>query len=215
MIKNLIAFPYEVARRPLVQLDKNLSGRVPPDSGPRRALGRAIGSTDKVAGTVLRNRDIARRGSERLERVEKLATAVRLEKTADTRREQADATIAAGRQEAAEKREDAQEHAASGLQEADVAEARAKQQAKDKAAKAAATKKAAADKRAASRTATAEQRKERAESSAEAKKKAAQRTAKNELEEARQSKQAAQEARADAERLSDLTEAKKQARKQD
>lgn len=76
-------------------------------------------------------------------------------------------------------------------------------------------KKAAADKRAQSRTDTVEQRKKRVVSTADAKKRATQRKAKAELDDARQTKQSAAEARADAERLSDLTEAKKQERKQD
>lgn len=215
MIKNLIALPYELARLPLVLIDKNLGGRLPEDSGPRLTLGRSIGMADKLAGTVLRNRDIAQRGAERVSRTDKVATAVSLEQKAATRREQARETVTDGRQEAAQKRKSAQKHAASGLKEADTAEARGKKEAKAKAAKTAAARKAAATKRAASRTSTVEQRKKSVESQAEAKKSAAQRAAKTELDDARETKQAAQKARADAERLSDLTEAKKQARKQD
>jgi hypothetical protein len=76
-------------------------------------------------------------------------------------------------------------------------------------------KKAAADKRATTRKATAEQRKARVASAADTKKQAAQRKAKGELGDARATKKAAAESRADAERLSDLAEAKRSERKQD
>ena len=58
------------------------------------------------------------------------------------------------------------------------------------------------------------QAKARVDSTAEAKKQAAQRAAKSELDDARETKQAAAKTRADADRLDDLTEAKKQQRKQ-
>jgi hypothetical protein len=214
MIKNLIALPYELARLPLVLVDKNLDNRLPEGSGPSVVLGRAVGTVDKVAGAVLHNRDLTKRGAERISRSDKLATAARLEEEASARRDQARETDTAGRQEAAQKRKDAQQRAASGLEEAAVAEARGKQEAKAKAAKAASKKKAAANTRAANRTAAAETRKERAESAAEAKQKAARNKAKTELNDARKTKQAADQARTDAERLSELVDAKKQQRKQ-
>ena len=221
MISTLIALPYEIARLPLVYVDSRLSDRLPETSGSRVTLDRAIGSADKLAGSVLRNRAIVERGADRIERADKLVAAARLEHAAAERRpvvtrlrEQAAETAATGRQEAAQKRKAAQNRAASGLEEAAAAEARGKQEAKDKAKRAAAAKKAAADKRAASREAAAEQRKENAESAAEAKKKAAEREAQAERDEARETKQAAAETRDAAERLGDLAEAKTQERKQ-
>lgn len=168
MISTLIKIPYELARLPLVIVDSTLADKLPQTSGPRVTLDRAIGSADKLAGSLLGNRDIARRGADRLERSDKLLTADRIE-----------------------------------------------EQTRSNAAKVASVKKAAADKRAQSRTDTVEQRKKRVVSTADAKKRATQRKAKAELDDARQTKQSAAEARADAERLSDLTEAKKQERKQD
>jgi hypothetical protein len=215
MISTLITLPYELARLPLVLVENGLSDRLPETSGPRVTLDRAIGSADKLAGTLLGNRDIARRGSDRIERTEKLLTAARLEQEAATRREEARETASAGRQEAALKRKAAEDRAASGLEEADQTEARGKRQARSKANKTASAKKAAADQRAASRTATVEQRKARVDSTVEAKKQATQREAKGQLDDARATKQAAAESRADAERLSDLTEAKRRQRKQD
>lgn len=214
MISTLIALPYEVARLPLVIIDKNLSEKLSETSGPRVTLDRVIGTADKLAGALLGNRDIANRGTDRLERSEKLLTAARLEQQAAASREQARETVTAGRKKAAQKRNAAQDRVTSGLDEADAAEARGKQEAKAEAAKTASAKRKAADQRSAGRTATVEQRKGRVDSAAEAKKQATQRRTKAELEDARETKQSAAEARADANRLGDLTEAKKQDRQQ-
>ena len=215
MISNLISLPYELARRPLDLVDDQLSERLSETSIPRVALDRALGSADRIAGSVLRNHAIAERGAERLDRSSKLVTAARLEKEADAQREAARETIRTGRQEAEREREAAQEHAASGLDEAESAEARGKREATARAVQTAAAKKSAADQRATGRKTVAEQRKQRVETAAEAKKKAAQQEAKTELDDAREDLKAAKEARSDAERLSELTEAKKQERTQD
>jgi len=215
MISTLIALPYEIARLPLTFVDTKLADRLPETSAPRVTLDRAIGSADKLVGSVLHNPDIARRGADRLDRTDKLVAAARLEQTAAQRREQAAETLVEGHQEAAQKRKAAQDRAASGLDEAAAAEARGKQQAKERAAKAAAAKKAAADKRAANRTETAEQRKKIADSTAEAEKQAEQHKAEAERDEARKAKQEAADSRDDAEILSDLVEEKKQERQQE
>jgi hypothetical protein len=214
MIRTLITVPYELARLPLLIIDNGLSTRLSETSPARLTLDRAIGSADKVAGALIRDREIAKRGADRIEHVDRIRTAARLEQDAATRREQAHDASVAGIQRAAQKRRAAQDRATSGLQEADVAEARGVQQAKATAAKTASAKKAAADRRTAQKTAAVEQRKQRVDATAEKKKQAVQRAAKKEIASARETKQSAAEARADAERLSDLAAAKKADRKQ-
>src|SRR3712207_6409990 len=90
MISTLIALPYELARKPLAAADAKLSDRLPENVGNR--IGWALGSADKVAGTLLANPEIAERGAERVERATKLLTAAKLERQALARREQADQT---------------------------------------------------------------------------------------------------------------------------
>ena len=214
MISTIIALPYELARIPLIMIDQRLSERLPETSGPRVTLHRAIGSTDKLVGSLLGNRGIRQRGVDSLERFDKVQTAARLEEDAASRRELARDAAAKAKTKAARMRREAQTKAASGLEEADVAEARGEQAAKTKAAKTAAAKKAAANKRAASRKTAVEQSKARVDAAAEAKQKTTQSKAKVELDEARTTKKNAADARADAERLKELAEAKKQARKQ-
>jgi hypothetical protein len=214
MISNVIAVPYRLARTPLVLIDSTLSERLPETSLPRVTLDRVIGSSDKFAGALLGDQDLAGRGAERLERADALRKAAKLEHQAETHREEAREKLADGRDEAARKREAAEDHISKSLDEADAAEARGKREASAKARRAAAAKKRTADQKAANRSTTIEQRKQRADSAAEARKKSAQREAKAKLDDARRTDQSAAESRAVAERLNDLTEVKKQERKQ-
>lgn len=214
MISTLIALPYELARLPLTLVDGQLSTRLPENSIARATLGRTIGFSDKIVGSVLRNRSIGQRGSERLERIDTLRAAARLEQEAQARREQAAETAAAGREEAAALRDVAQETATSGLDEADAAEARGKQQAEAEAAQVAAEKKKAADAKAEGRKAAAEERKRRAEQAATSQQQAAGSAAREELDDARATQQDAAETRADADRLEDLVETRKEDRSQ-
>lgn len=213
MINTLIALPYEIARKPLALVDEQLEGRLSDTSAPKVALDRAIGQADKIAGSLLRNRDIAQRGTERIDRTEKLLTAARLEKRAAVEREQARDAGRSGRQQATQLREAAEKHVSRGLQEADETEAAGKREARAEAARTAAAKKAAAAQKAQAREAAVEQRKNQQANAAEAKKMAAQRSAAKKAERAAASRKAAASQRADAERLEDLTEAKKEQRK--
>ncbi|MGY2876245.1 hypothetical protein ACVW00_003435 [Marmoricola sp. URHA0025 HA25] len=214
MISTVIALPYELARLPLALVDEKLSERLSETSIPRVALDRALGSADRLAGTVLGNPEIAGRGAERLARSRTLVTAAKLEGRAAGKRQQAREVVEAGFEEAARERDEAEGRVVAGLEEADSVEARGRQQARAGARKTAAGKKAAADRRAESRTRTVEQRKKNVESAAGARKKAAQLKAANELDEARQAEQKASEKHADAERLGDLAEATKAQRTQ-
>ncbi|MCW2753190.1 MAG: hypothetical protein JWQ32_601 [Marmoricola sp.] len=214
MISTIFALPYQLARLPLAFVDERLSDKMSETSIPRVALDRALGTADQFAGTLLRNQDIAGRGTERLHRSRKLVTAAKLEAKADVTRQEAREVATVGWQDAVRKRDAAEERVVTGLREADAEEVQGKQQATATARKAAAAKKAAADKRAQSRANAVDERKKTVATAAAAKKRAAQREAKNELDAVREKKQTAAQKRADAERLGALTEAKKTQRKQ-
>lgn len=214
MITTLIALPYEIARLPLRIVDTTLGDRLPEASGARVALDRAIGTTDRLAGSVLRNPALTRRGADRLERTDKVLLAARLEEEADAKRARAQQSAAAGRDEAARKRRAAQQRATDAVDEAKATEVRGKQQAHVQATRTAEAKKSAAADKASSRKSAVEQRKDRAETAAQAKKRAAVREAKAEIDQARETKQEAEQARSDADQLVDLAEARKKARKE-
>lgn len=209
MISTLISLPYELARRPIVAIGEGLTSRLHEDAAPRVFLDRAIGSADQFAGILLRNGQIAQRGADRLQRSTGLAQAASFERKAEAKRERAREIRAEGHQKAEAQREDARTSLERGLEEADVVEAQGKRDARTAARKAATTKKAAADRAASARKSTAEQRRARTDRSAANQEKAAQRRAASELKEAREDQQAAADSRKDADRLEQLTEAKK------
>lgn len=213
MINTLIALPYEIARKPLALVDDQLEGRVSDTALPKVALDRALGRADKVAGSLLRNRDIARRGAERIDRTEKLLAAARLEEQAASERRLARDTGRSGRQQASQLREAAEKRVSQGLQEADEVESAGKREARVEAKQTAAAKQTEATRKAQARARAVEQRENQQKNAAEAKKMAAQRSAAQKSERAAASRKAATAKRADAERLEDLTEAKKQQRK--
>ncbi|MGN6251828.1 MAG: hypothetical protein ACTHNS_08450 [Marmoricola sp.] len=212
MLNTLIALPYEIARKPLALVDSGLEDRLSDTALPKVVLDRALGRADKVAGSLLRNRQIAARGAERIDRTEKLLTAARLEKQAATERELARDTGRSGRQQATQLREAAEKRASKGLQEADVVEAAGKREARAEATRTASAKKAAATRKAEAREADVEKRTTQRTQTAEAKKKAAQRSASKKTAQAAQSRKAAAAQRADARELEQLTEAKKEQR---
>ena len=213
MISTLISLPYELTRRPLVAVGDGLAGRLREDAAPRVYLDKAIGSADRLAGALLHNGKIAQRGTDRLERSAGLAQAATLERKAEAKRDQARTTQAAGRRKAEDQRQAAEEKLAHGLDEADAVEAQGKRDARAAATKTASAKKAAANQQASTKKSAADQRRARAEKAASAKEKAAQRQASAELEEARDNQETAADARKDANRLKDLTEAKKTERR--
>ncbi len=71
MISTLIALPYELTRLPLSMIDQRVSARLPETSTARVTIDHAMGTTDKIAGTILHNDSIIRRGTTRLERSDK------------------------------------------------------------------------------------------------------------------------------------------------
>ena len=215
MIHTLIALPYKIARTPLALVDSTLSQRLPETSASRTTLDLVIGSTDKLAGALLGDQELGRRGEERIERSGTLRKAAKREHQADAKLKQAERIATSGREEAERKREAAENRAAESLDLADVVEARDKREAKAEAKKEAAARKRAADQEAERRIEAIEQRKKRVSAAAEAKNKTAQRQAKVMFDEAREAEKDATKSRADAEKLESLVESKKRQRKGD
>ena len=215
MISTLIALPYELARLPLVVVDDSLSDRLSETSGARVTLDRTIGSADQLVGALLRNRNIAERGADRIERSDKLLTAARLEEeaAAAASRPARRPPPAVGRPP--QKRKAAQDRAASGLDEADAAEARG--QAGGQGARREGRRRQEGRSRPASRQPHRHRGAAQAAGRVSGGGEEEGRAARGQDRARRRPREQAgrRRGRADAERLSDLTEAKKQARKED
>lgn len=208
----LITIPYGIARGPISVMTK-IAHRLPADSYPRVAFDRALGSYDQFAGRLLEDDAIVRRGTLRASRSNELAEAVGLERQAAARREQADQVADAGHESAEEKRRAAKERAANALDVAEATERRGKREASARARSQAARTKQAVQARATSRATGVRQQAERVEKAAEARQSNARRGADAKLQDVTRTKATARQARADADRLGSLAEAKKAARK--
>ncbi len=212
--RTIFALPYQIARTPLTLVDSQIARRLPKDSKPRLVFDRVLGSYDKLAGRVLADESIARRGNDRIERSDKRATAVALEREAEERRAAAADAAKAGRQRAADKAQQARDTAVDGVEQAAATEREGKQAAAKNARAAAARKKQQADARAQKRADAVRQDAERVDAVADARKKRAQQAAKATFAEADSDRAAAADKRGDANQLGTLTAEKRQARKQ-
>lgn len=212
--RNILLAPYHVTRVPLSVLDATVAPRLPEDSAPRIFIDKAIGSFDQTAGRLLSNEAITQQGTDRLERAAKLTKAVALEKKAVQTRDDAAAVADSGRRKAAQQAQKAKDRVDEALSEAERTEQEGKQRAAEQARELAAKKKKQAAARKQQQQDAVQQRLKNAESNANAKLSKAQQAAKAELDDSAQKRAGAAEKRDAAHQLSELTNAKRQARTQ-
>lgn len=211
--RSLLTMPYQLSRGPITLIDLAVAHRLPADSAPRLVFDRAVGSYDRLAGRLLRDRTLVQRGTERVGRADKLADAATLEQQAAERRSAADEAARAAQQDAADKMDEAHERVEAGVRDARTAERRGKNAAAAKARTARARSKEQADAIAARRVRTTRQRVGAVEQAAEARTDSARRTAKAKLADVSKQRSAASAERSDADRLDRLAATKRQARK--
>jgi len=210
--RTLLHLPYQVARTPLALVDATLAKRLPVDSPPRLAFERILGSLDEVAGRLLKDKSVQRRGSRLRARAETLGDAVQLEQDAAERRRAAAEAVQEAERHASRLREDAQRDQSRGVQEAAETEGKAKQAATRRARAQANTAKQRVDARAAAELDAVERKRKLAEARANARKRRASAEAKADLDAAAEKKAAAGVRRSEAAQLAKLTQAKQQAR---
>lgn len=211
--RTVITLPYQVARTPLAIFDIKVMHRFADDSPRRLAFDRAFGSLDLIAGRLLHDDGLKLQGTERMDRAGKLARALDLEQDAAARRRNAREAERAAEDEAAAKREQAQQRAADSLHEAAETEAREKREAAKTARAEASKGKQHASARANQKLSTIQQNLEQTEAITEAREHQAEEKAKAEFDNAAQEKSKAHAQREDADQLSELVEAKKAERK--
>ena len=209
----LLTVPYEITCAPLTLVDTQIARRLPQDSPPRLAFDRALGTYDQLAGRLLANEAIAQQGTDRLRRSSNLAQATVLEREAAARREQAAQVGQAGRDSAQQKRQAAQQRAEDGLDAAQDTERRGKQAAASDARGQAARDKQAIQQRTDERSGAIRQGLTQSDQAANARQTAARKTAKAKLDDVAETKGDARSARADANKLGDLADAKENERK--
>lgn len=207
--------PYRITRTPLTVVDRRLVSRLPQDSRPRMVFDRVLGSLDELAGRLLADDALAARGSQRVSKIDKLAIATDLERTAAERRGAAAEAKAQGEDKAATKAQQARDRADAGKAEAVKVEREAKQAASAKARSIAAQKKKQAEARKQERVSAIEDGLEKVDAVTTARTTAAQRAAKTSLSAAARTRAAADAERKDADQLDELVTVKRRTRKQD
>jgi hypothetical protein len=123
-VRTLMYLPYQAARAPLALLDAQLVRRLRDDSPPRLALEQVLGSIDEVAGRLLKDENIERRGTDLRHRAGKVIHARQLEHQAAARRTGATQTLQKARLKAAKSRTYAQNRQRESLREAAENEAK-------------------------------------------------------------------------------------------
>jgi hypothetical protein len=210
----VLKLPYLLTRQPLSLLDSAVASRLREDSSPRMMFNRAVGSYDQFAGRLLNDETITQQGNDRVARADKLASAVVLEREAAERREAAAATARSGREKAAAKAEQARDRMVGGREDAEATEREEKQAAAERARAAAARRKQQAEEHAEEQVQQIDNRVERVENMADARVKKATKTANRKLSAAKDERDSASAARADADQLGTLAASKRQTRKQ-
>jgi hypothetical protein len=125
-VRTLMYLPYQAARAPLALLDAQLVRRLRDDSPPRLALEQVLGSIDEVAGRLLKDESIERRGTDLRHRAGKVTHARQLEHQAAARRAGATQTLQKARLKSAKSRTYAQNRQRESLREAAENEAKAR-----------------------------------------------------------------------------------------
>lgn len=209
-ITTAVKVPYTLVRLPLDLFEKNVIARRLPDESPLRlGFERALGSLDEVAGRLLGDEELRRRGNALVHRAEFAAKAATLETKAAARREEADAELDGAKKSAAQQRSDAEKAKQDELASAREAKAKDQAKAKQDAAKLEQEAKAEADRRAAAKSREADQEKQAEQKRATEAEKKRTEPAKNKIADAAEQRQEADEARKQADRMGELADAEK------
>src|SRR5687768_13742500 len=101
------ALEYKLLRLPATLVESTLITRLDDESPLRLAYEKALGSVDEKAGKLLDDESLTKRGSALRRRSEVLAKAVALEEKAEARKAEAQQTLQAEKQQAAQERQQA------------------------------------------------------------------------------------------------------------
>ena len=212
--RSVAAIEYKALRLPATLLQSQVVGRfLDEESKVRLRFEKALGSLDEKAGSLLANDSLSERGRLLRRRSEILGKAVELEAVADQRKQAAEATLREGRKKADKTRTAAQKAQRAGVQKALREEQAEKARVEREAAARVQAEKARVEDQAEAKVAAVTSQLDAQESRIEQTEKARTAAPKAQLEDAVAEKKTADAERAKAERLGDLAEAEKDARK--
>ena len=212
--RSVAAIEYKALRLPATLLQSQVVVRfLDEDSKLRLGFEKALGSLDERAGSLLANPTLSERGRLLRRRSEILGKAVELEAVADQRKQAAEATLREGRKKADKTRTEAQKKQKAGVQKALREEQAEKARIEREAAARVQAEKERVEAQAEAKVAAVTEQLDRQETRIDLTEKARTAAPKAQLEDALSEKQVADAERAKAERLAELADAEKNARK--
>ncbi len=204
---------YRIARAPLQLIEQRVITRMDSEAPGRLLYERSVGSIDAIVGALLRDHDVASRGTAQVQRSEALGEAARLDEVAAQQRKEADDELRRKREEASAAPGKARANTQKKVQTAKTTAAQRKQQKTEEAAKHTAAVKEQIDKSAAAKVGAAESAKQAEEQRITAKEKSATAVAEARLDHAADKRKEAVGKQAHADRVEMLADAEKQQRR--
>ena len=209
----VLLMQYRIARFPLQVIEETFVARLDAESSARLFYERYLGTLDSAVGNALGDSDLAQRGAALTERSDARRLAAQLDAAAGAEVSQAGDEFTTKRKAADQKRRDAEAE----RRQADVESRRKADERKRDAAqtvrKSAAATKESVDKEAAERTGAVENAKQNARDQVKAAERAATDAARAKLGDAQKKRSQAEATRSQADRLDELADAEKSARK--
>lgn len=214
LTRSAAKMPYIVARLPLGLVEDQVVVRYLDNASPARiGYERFLGSVDKIAGRLLDDDGISRRGQALLRKTDFLAKAEELDAKAEARRARADDDLHAVQGQAVQARAQAQREKYEKVSAAEEQEQKDKQKAEREAKARAEAGKNEAEQAAKKRTEDAEGAKQTEHKRIAAREDRATVPPKRQLSDAADKRNAAKDRQQEADRLEQLTEAERNARK--
>jgi hypothetical protein len=203
---------YRIARAPLRLFEQSVLPRIDSEAPARLLYERSVGAVDSAVGSMLRDADVAKRGTALIERSEALGEAVRLDELAIQKRQKADDELRRKRESVAAAPGEARATTDRKVQETRSAAEKRKGQAAQTAAKRTAEAKQRIDEGAANKVEAVETAKRAKQQTITAAEESATAAAKSELDDAADKRSEAVDKRVHADRVGELAEVEKEER---
>ena len=211
--RSIAKFQYATIRFPLNLVERNVFAHYLPEDAPvRLSFERALGSLDSVAGRILGDPSIGRRGEALSHRADFLEKATTLETKAEARRSEAEQKLRAEEEAAHRAKQEAERQRTEEVAAARRDEQQAKDEARQKAQARAKANKAQADREATQRVQAAENAKQAEHRRIAAQEKRTTVAPKQALADANKKQDAAQQQRDQADRLAKRAAAERKQR---
>jgi hypothetical protein len=209
----VLRFQYQIARFPLQMIEGQVAARMDDEQPARLLYERSLGTLDAKVGSLLGDSDLQKRGNAMVERSNALGRATQLDAAAGEKRQQADETLEATRDDVVTDLKEARSATEQQVVEARSTAEKRKRIAEESAEKRAAAAKKQADNAAAEKVDSLETARRQDEARIQESEKRAARAVDAKLSDARAKRKEATDKLGQADRVEELADIEKQKRK--